>query len=289
VTLATLLVPLDGSWMANRALAYATMLQRATGAHLHVLRTAPDLAHANDVEWGAASGAVDVQGGAPTADQGADPRDPVVTILSTICCRRPDLVVMASDSWSSLGLGIDVAREVARQSPAPILVIPTGMEPPRIDGYARRILVALDGSSHAEEALAPARALADALAAELLLLRVVRPQAAASGRTANGSQIDLGGARRYVEALAVSLRSDRMRVSALAVVGDPMLMIAAVSRAQHADLIAMTTRGRDTDAQSALGRVSSELLRTTGVPLLLVPPVALDRSTMWPRSVSARA
>jgi nucleotide-binding universal stress UspA family protein len=195
---------------------------------------------------------------------------------------------MASAGWSSLGLGTDMAREVARRSPVPILVIPTGMEPPRVDQHVHRILVALDGSEYAEQALTPARALADALAADLVLLRVVRPRAVASGHPKGGKQTNLAGARRYVEELAVSLRSTYMHVSALAVVGDPLSMIAAVSRAQRADLIAMTTRGRGAETHSELGDVSSEILRSSGVPLLLVPPLAPGGFALWSESATTR-
>jgi nucleotide-binding universal stress UspA family protein len=150
------------------------------------------------------------------------------------------------------------------------------MEPSTIDRSVRRIPVALDGSEYAEPSLTPARALADALAADRVLLRVVRPWAVASGTLEDGDQVDLAGARRYVEGLAVALRSTDVRVSALAVVGAPS-MIAAVSRAHRVDLIAMTTRGRAANTQPELGGVSSEILRSSGVPLLLVPPLAPGR------------
>ena len=120
---------------------------------------------------------------------------------------------MSSESWSSLGLGMDVTRRVALRSPVPILVIPTSMGSSAIDRGVRRILVALDGSEYAEQALTPARALADALAADLVLLRVVRPRAVASGSLENGDQVDLAGARRYVERLAVPLRCPGTRAS----------------------------------------------------------------------------
>ena len=84
MTLATLLVPFDGSWMADRALACATMLQRATGAHLDLLGTAPDVAHANHIASGVTDRRHDVWDGAGEADQGDGPGDPVAIILATI-------------------------------------------------------------------------------------------------------------------------------------------------------------------------------------------------------------
>jgi nucleotide-binding universal stress UspA family protein len=157
-----------------------------------------------------------------------------------------------------------------------------------IDQGVRRILVALDGSEYAEQALTPARALADALRAELLLLRVVRPRAVASGSLEHGIRVDLAGARRYVDRLAVPLRATGTRASSLAVVGNPLTMIAAVSRAQRADLIAITTRGRGADTRSELGGVSSEILRSSGVPLLLVPSKAPGGFALSSKSATMR-
>jgi nucleotide-binding universal stress UspA family protein len=263
VQIATLLVPHDGSWMADRALACATMLHRATGACLDLLRMAHDAA------------------------PGSDPDDPVSTILDAIEGRRPDLVVMASDSWSHAGVGVDVARKVARCSPAPVLVIPTGLESVRDEYEVRRILVALDGSEQAEQALTPARALADALDADLLLLRVVTPKAAVPGGRAP-DDLDLPAARRYVEALAAELQATGRRVSALSVVGEPGTMIAAVSRTQRASLIAMTTRGKGATGRSGLGGIADGSLQAAGMPLLLVPPFARAGLGELPRSARSR-
>ena len=283
----TLLVPHDGSWMADRALACATMLQRATGARLDLLRIAPDLIPGMQSPSGPTVGVTDIWDSASTVDHGTDLDDPVTIILDAIERRRPDLVVMASDSWSSMGLGIDVARQVARRSPVPVLVIPTGLESFRDDHDVRRILVALDGSEQAEQALTPARVLADALEADMLLLRVVAPKVAVFSGRARDDDLDLGAARRYVEALAEALRTTGRRVSALAVVGEPGTMIAAVSRTQRAGLLAMTTRGKGTSGYSELGGITTSSLQSVGMPLLLVPPFApIDRDDRSPSSIS---
>ena len=211
----TLLVPHDGSWMADRALARATMLQGATGARMDLLRMAPDLIPGTQSSRGPTAGVADVWDRAPTVDHGTDLNDPVTIVLDAAERRRPDLVVMASDSWSSAGLGVDVARQVARRSPVPVLLIPTGLVSSRDDNDVRRILVALDGSEQAEQALAPTRVLADALGADMLLLRVVTPKAVVLGGRADGDDGDLAAARRYVEDLADALQSTGRRARLL--------------------------------------------------------------------------
>jgi nucleotide-binding universal stress UspA family protein len=287
VQITTLLVPHDGSWMADRALACATMLQGATGARLDLLRIAPDLIPGMHSPSGRTAGVTEIWDEASTVDRATDLDDPVTTILDAIECRRPDLVVMASESWSSVGLGVDVVRQIARRSPVPVLVIPTGRESCREDLDVRRILVALDGSEQAEQALTPSRALADALEADMLLLRVVTPKVAVFSGRAQDDDLDLGAARRYVETLAEALQATSRRVSALAVVGEPGTMIAAVSRAQRADLLAMTTRGKGAIGYSALGGIATSSLRSVAMPLLLVPPFApIDRDDRSPSSIA---
>ncbi|MCC6178338.1 MAG: universal stress protein [Chloroflexi bacterium] len=272
--LTTLLVPHDGSWMADRALACATMLQRATGARLDLLRIAPNVVPGTHTQSELAPGGAVTSDRVSPVDPGADLDDPVTFIHDAIERRRPDLVVVASDSWSSAGLAVDVAHHIARRSPVPVLVVPTGMASLRGNHDVRRILVALDGSEQAEQALTPARVLADALEADLLLLRVVAPNVAVFGGPAPGDEGDLAAARRYVENLARELQTARTRVSALAVVGEPGTMIAAVSRTQRASLLAMTTRGRGALACSEMGGIATSSLQSAGMPLLLVPPFA---------------
>ncbi len=267
----TLLVPHDGSWMADRALACATMLQGATGARLDLLRIAPDLIPGMQSPLRARAGVADLWDGASTLEPGTDLDDPVTIILDAIERRRPDLVVMPSNSWSSEGLGVDVARRVAGRSPVPVLVIPTGLESFRDDHDVHRILVALDGSEQAEWALRPAQMLARALDADMLLLRVVTPKVAFFGGRAHGDDVDLAAARRYVEDLARSLQTPERRVSALAVAGEPGTMIAAVGRTQRAGLLAMTTRGKGAPGYAELGGVADRSLQSVAMPLLLVP------------------
>jgi nucleotide-binding universal stress UspA family protein len=270
--------------MADRALGCAAMLQGATGARLDLLRIAPDVVPGSHVRSALPADAPDVRGGVSGGESVADFGDPVSSIVDVIGDRRPDLVVMASESWSSAGLGIDVAHHVARHSPVPVLVVPTGPESVRDGHDVRRILVALDGSEQAEQALRPAQMLANALDADMLLLRVVTPKRAVFGGRAHGDDVDLAAARRYVEELARTIRTSRTRVSALAVVGEPGTMIAAVGRAQRASVLAMSTRGKGDSGHPAMGGIATSSLQSAGVPLLLVPPSAPAHRDKHPSS-----
>ncbi|MCC7369250.1 MAG: universal stress protein [Chloroflexi bacterium] len=283
----TLLVPHDGSWMADCALDYATILQGATGARLDVLSMAPDVVPEARAQPEVSIGDARNWHEWSRADPGADLSDPAALILDAIERRRPDLVVIASECWSPGGLSVDVTHHVARRSSSPILVIPTGVASPRRDFDVRRVLVALDGSEQAEQALTLARMLAEALDADMLLLRVVTPKVGGFNGQAPRDVLDLAAARRYVEKLARGLQTAQMWVSALAVVGEPGTMIAAVSRTQRASLLAMTTRGKAPLSSSELGGIAASSLRSATLPLLLVPPdVPVERAARPRASVS---
>jgi nucleotide-binding universal stress UspA family protein len=260
--------------MADRALACAALLQGAAGARLDLLQIAPDVVPGTHAGSALPVGAMDVWDRATVVGPVADLGDPVASILDAIEDRRPDLVVMASESWSSAGLGDHVAYHVAGRSPVPVLVVPTGPKSVRDGHDLRRILVALDGSEQAEQALRPAQMLAQALDADMLLLRVVTPSVAAFGGRVHDDDVDLAAARRYVEACARAIETARTRVSALAVVGEPGTMIAAVGRAQRASVLAMSTRGKGDLGRPEMGGTATSSFRSAGVPLLLVPPLA---------------
>jgi nucleotide-binding universal stress UspA family protein len=216
----TILVPLDGSELAERALPYAAVLAWGSGAHLALVRVAHEEPRTDAPEGTTLAWATGTQplierttgrGGAtaPEDDGGAAPGPaeylegaaaglafpqtavavasgpPAAAILAEARGRGADLVVMATHGRTGLGRALygSVADAVLRHADRPVLLVPTTAPPgPPADG-PRRVLVALDGSPFAEAALRPAQDLAQALGAGLLLLRVVGPPGAAFGGT----------------------------------------------------------------------------------------------------------
>ncbi|MCC6176338.1 MAG: universal stress protein [Chloroflexi bacterium] len=260
--------------MAERALAYATALAGAASAPLEVLALTPDAGYPDRTSDGRASSVAGTSVQFIAADRGGVSGDVANAMLCAIQLRRAALVVMAAESWTSHGRDATLAQRVVEETSAPTVVVPTGAAPFPSDRAGCRILVALDGSDLAEQALRPACAVADALGGELFVLRVVTPRAAALDGTHQSGEVNLASARRYVEALALTLSAPARRVTAFAVAGDAPTMIAAVSRTQRASIIAMTTRGRGGRASSELGGVAGRSLHSTGTPILLVPPTS---------------
>jgi len=142
----------------------------------------------------------------------------------------------------------------------------------------QRIVVPLDGSKLAEEALPDVERLARLVDAPLYLLRVV-------DLTQLPWYGQFGGAMEYVaseqalaaddEAAATYLRTvaDRLTASGLAVVTEvrrgptSRVLIAAT---MPGDLIVMASHGRSGMTRWFLGSVAEEILRHASVPILLV-------------------
>src|SRR2546427_9932696 len=108
------------------------------------------------------------------------------------------------------------------------------------------ILVPLDGSERAERALGPARQLAVAAGATLLLVRVVpdRELGAVAGLS---DQIE--DAQRYLAGLASHLRGPVGRAAAPVILtqactGDPAERIVGEAELWRTDLVVMATHGR---------------------------------------------
>jgi nucleotide-binding universal stress UspA family protein len=217
----TILVPLDGSTLAERALPYATALAQAAGARLLLVRAAEARAVPEEATWVGETPAGGARGQRAPADRepaptrrtegvGPDPvryldeiagglvgqavepslvlGPPGEVIVREARERGADLIVMATHGRSGLGRSLygSVADHVLRHAPAPVLLVSAVCEPAWPADGPGRILVPLDGSVLAEAALAPAAALAGIHRARLLLLRVVEPPTTAGAAYAAG-------------------------------------------------------------------------------------------------------
>jgi nucleotide-binding universal stress UspA family protein len=193
-----------------------------------------------------------------------------------------DLVVMTTHGWGGLRrawLG-SVTEELIRSTEIPVLVIRPGKDGslPSLD--LREILVPLDGSLLAEVALQPAAAMAKLWNAKISLLQVVHPTVLAGDPTAgspvkhNDELIQIGEeANAYVRD-----EVDRLRLTGAAVSGGAIVATAGVAqtllgvaKSERVSLIAMATHGRGGLPRLVLGSVTNKIVRTAEVPVLVVP------------------
>ncbi len=299
-----MLVPLDGSPLAERALPYAEALARKTGAPLALVRAVPFLARpATDEPYptlaeardAAAREARDYLDGVAArltargvaAETAVPYADEAEGIIEEARRRGADPIVMATHGRGGLGRWVygSVAEAVLARTPVPLLLVrawaPEGAA--ALAGDRPLLLAPLDGSPFAEAALPVAEGLADRLGGDLLLLRAVLrpgpdfgPGWFAAPLLRDEPAADEGAARDYLRRVAEGFARRGRTVQTELRAGAPAEVIAAIGRERGAALAVMATRGYTGAERALLGSVADATLRHGSLPLLLVRPPAPD-------------
>jgi nucleotide-binding universal stress UspA family protein len=142
----------------------------------------------------------------------------------------------------------------------------------------KRIVVPLDGSDLANEALAPARELAKRLDVPLHLIRAVDPTAysrvGSIGMGFDYTAVDAllseeeQDATSYIDEQVKSLTDDGFTVSGTVLRG--YAAAAITTSTEEGDLLVMASHGRTGVRRWFLGSVAEEVLRQSSVPVLLI-------------------
>jgi nucleotide-binding universal stress UspA family protein len=176
-----------------------------------------------------------------------------------------------------------VADRLVRRLDVPILVTRAreGAGTLSASPKIREILVPLDGSGLAEAALAPAAAMAELFEAELVLAQIVPSLTAgsllpvnfAAGYDRDAAALQRKQAQDYLEGLGEDLRKRgtrvRTTVSVAPNVGEALIGLA---HPQRIDLVAIATHGRSRVQRLMLGSVADKLIRGAEPPVLVVRP-----------------
>lgn len=290
-----LLVPLDGSRLAEAALPPAVTLARQLGAEITLFhaveRSAPETVHGERHLTAQAEAAaylaeaaswVAAQGVAVRTHLDTTTTDVAASIVSGGAEEAADLVVLCTHGRGGLrGLLFGrVAEQVLQRGQIPVLLVrptPAGREQ---SFTCRRIMVPLDGSPTAEAALPPALEVARACAAELLLVMVVPTVQTVSGERAAATRLmpiaaaalldsEAADAARYLQSTAAN-NAAGARTQAVVERGEPVGTLLDVAARRAADLIVMATHGRSgVDAMWA-GSVAARIIAHSTRPVLLV-------------------
>jgi len=138
----------------------------------------------------------------------------------------------------------------------------------------KRILLPLDGSPLAEQALPHAIAIAERFQSELVLLRVLiplsRPPTTADAALQRAEEATAVYAREYLERVAADLQERGFTAQIITIEGSPHWEIINYAETNQVDLIVMCTRGQSRLSRWLMGTVSDRVVRGANVPVLMV-------------------
>lgn len=303
--LRNVLVPLDGSPLAERALPIALDLARRSGAAVHLVRAQLPLALVASTPDGMITAdlleveqslheralnyvsekavALHKDWAVPVHGHFGDGNASAV-ITKWADDVEADLIVMTTHGVGGFAPGWlgSVADGVIRHSHRPVLVLPENDEHQGEPFVPRSILVPLDGSAEALAVLPMVRQLALLFGASVQLIRVIAPYVPGFGALPDtverpdpfGIDQESAEAKRELDEHAASLEQSGIKVSAVVKVQQSTARVLLDHiKETSPDLLAMATQGRGF-SRFFLGSIADKLLRAAQRPtLILRPPV----------------
>jgi nucleotide-binding universal stress UspA family protein len=280
-----ILVPLDGSPRAERALPIAARIAQASGGIVVLLRVVcfsmafetyqaadpwtmqtindPDLAEARHYldNITSVSSLVDVH-----TETAVIVGQPAATILSVVDTYHIDMIVLCSHGYTGMKRWVlgSVAEKVVHHAPIPVLLLREGGPvlvgtPPHAEGPLRA-LIPLDGSVRAKAALVPAAQLIAALSAPgpgaLHLMRVV-VSAKAARISPSEREAMMHKAKQYLSATVEHIR-EGLVASPVADLKLAMTWSVTIDDDIASGIIRVAEDGRDTEDVGVSG--SSDLI-----------------------------
>lgn len=193
-----------------------------------------------------------------------------------------DLVVLSTHGRSGLErawLG-SIADRLVRKLTIPLLLVRpnAAMPEPRV----ARVLVGLDGSLLAEDALRAARVIAGPGGTCTAVRVAVPPQLPGSPYVPDAARANRDAlhstecaAREYLDDIAHRVRGDWGAFATRVVTAyQPARALTDLAVELDADLIAIATHGRGPVMRALIGSVTDRVIRTSTVPVLVVPAKA---------------
>jgi nucleotide-binding universal stress UspA family protein len=303
-----IVVPLDGSELAERALPYAEELARKLGSEvilLNVRRPSEDPAHPEHRAYLSKLAATiekDIKK-SPSLPPGEKVKvdsviigasglltHPAEEILDYAETNNVSLIVMATHGRTGIkrwALG-STAEKVARAFRCPILLVRANVDMPqsvRLD----KILVPLDGSMRSETVLSHIENISPKLKARIYLLKVVEPLhhivpvyddvgyyggtgVVETPYTEEEMKPIRAVAEEYIESVSRKLKADDIETSHKVKVGSAAEEIIKAEEEIGVDMVAMSTHGRSGFGRWDHGGIADKILHGGNKPLLLVRP-----------------
>jgi nucleotide-binding universal stress UspA family protein len=258
---ADILVPLDGSSEAERAMQPALELVRRTGAPLRVLSRV--LSDDKEMLAEYLAGVADRCSGVTDVETQVVDRESIPDAIAE-GVGPETLVCMSSHGRGGLARAVmgSIAEAFLRMHDRPTLVVgPHVAEDTAFDG---RIVACVDGSAESEQTLEPAKRWSATLGLPLWLVEVCEPTGAEAQR---GDALESVSAGRIAQRLGEVQGWDVLYDWHPA---DALIDLAASSVVPTA-LLALATHGRTGWDRLRLGSVTSATVQGATVPVLVVP------------------
>ncbi len=285
-----ILVPLDGSAMAERALSLAERFVAEGEGRLILLRVVPyfTVLAADPLLYEEMNRMGEDEALAYLRVIRNDLLDPR---LADIVCQvgsaadsilqyskenDVDLIVMSSHGRSGLNRWVygSVAERIMSQAPCPTLIINSRLDSQ--EPAPKKILVPLDGSELAEKAIPPALSLAQTLDAQLYLLSVTTSGEArieTAARAEAFADIESGEAMKgqdYLQALSENLAYEGVQYDVKIASGTVAEAIIEYAAEHGMELIVMSSHGRTGLKRWVYGSVAEKVLRSACCATMIV-------------------
>jgi len=319
-----ILVPLDESARAERAIPVALRLAQAIHGAVILLRVVDPItelwpgpperwsmtytveAHIAEAKQYLARLTGTINSEAISVETEVALGPPAQAILSAVSIYQADMIVLCSHGYTGLKRWVmgSVAEKVAHAASVPVLLlrqggsVPAGLHPDALQPL--RVLVPLDGSTHAKTALLPAISLISALAgsapASLHVLKVVPPVPTDEKKDPFLTQKrSLQRSLKYLSAvshlLGQNMRKQRASdqdptitwsvetstdvAGAVVRVAENGTDVGGIGTIGRSDIIAMATHGYSGIYHLTMGSVTERVLHATTLPLFIVRPTPI--------------
>ena len=304
-TFTHLLVPLDGSQLAESALppaAFFAEMYRAKVTLMHVIEKKPpqevhgerhlsDPQAAEEYLESVASRAFPEDISVSIHVHMGGDRGVAQTITEHITEMGIDLVVMCTHGRGGVRKFLfgSIAQQVIGLGSKPVLLIQPRKSVKGKEFSCHRLLAPLDGDPVHEQALDLAAELSRKCQASIYLETVVPTSRTLPGEKAataillpgsTSAMLDLNEqyAEQYLQALEKKMSRQGITVSSDVGRGDPAEVIVETARRIGADLVVMATHGRSGTKAFWAGSVAPKISNRSHLPLLLIP-VVIDRDS----------
>lgn len=293
-----ILLPLDGSQLAETAVPVVAYLAEKLGAQvtlLHVIeKNAPETIHGQKhlVNEGEACSYLSAIAGRyfsePIIVHSHVHTKEVEQVAQSIVQHsdefEPDLIVMCAHGqggWRDFVVG-SIAQQVIAAGSVPVLLLQPRVDgPAQFDGFSN-LLIPLDGNPEHETGYSVAVELAEALRSAVHLIQVVPTLSTLDAKhkptgtllpatTVALLNIDEEAASEYLEEKLKALQAEGVHATAEVARGDPAHEVVQSAVARAAQLIVLGTHGKSGLNAFWTGSVAPKIVEQTQTPILLVP------------------